>query len=265
LGAGVVGLSTANLLADRGYKVRVYSDKFASGITRDPSEGIWWPSAVSTGHSHQEKSSFKRILKQSYKHFEALADSSDPEYVGVTRKDLYLFDLESKHPHNAVDTFFGSGIYVAVTFDGGAHHKGISFESFQIDTNAYIKSLYEQALRKGVTFIQHAFQSENELLDLEENVIFNCLGKGSSKLFNDSNLSVVRHQTLTFLPSAGVDYMLRTYHNDGSIGTSLFALEDRVVLSGGYQYYDANSKIDHEQLTSTIHDAKAFFQAAIAP
>lgn len=260
LGAGVVGLTTANFLLDRGYKVHVYSEKFAPYITNDPLEGVWWPTAVSCGNSYHEKKSFKRILKRSYNHFREIANSSHPEYAGVTKQTIYNFDLYGAHERNAVDELFGEGILVAVSFDSGAHRRGVSFESFHVDTNAYIESLYKQALDKGAIFVQRSFKSKEELGDLNENLIFNCTGKGSKYLFNDQSVLVLRHQTLSFKSGQTLDYLVRSYTCDGQNALTLFAQKDKIVLGGIYQLDDNNSHTDTAEASQLIGSAKNFFE-----
>lgn len=257
LGAGVIGLTTANFLLDRGYQVHIYAEKFPPHITHDIFEGLWWPSAVSFGHSRQEKAAFKRILKRSYSDFKAVADKHT--YAGVKHAQIYKFDLANTHQKDPVEDLLSPGISVSVTFDNGTRRQGVCYDTLHIEPDAYVHSLFERVLKKGAVFHHRLFRTKDELCELDQNVIFNCLGKGSKKIFDDPALHIVRHQTVSLLPQPGVDYMLKSYGADNANSMTLFALDDRIVLGGDYQFCNEDPAVDFQHTASLLKAAGDFF------
>lgn len=258
LGAGILGLTTANFFLDRGYKVHVYSEAFAPHITNDHLEGLWWPTAVSMGDGWLAKRAFKRILHHSFKHFKKLAESPNPEFAGVTPRTVYAFSEQCSPLDEAIEELLEVEAYVSVTFDTGAHHRGICYETFHIDPQLYTRSLYEKALAKGAIFVRRSFHSKEELEDLDENIIFNCTGKGSKALFEDDELSTVRHQVLELSPQKDVDYMLRAQSHDGN-RTHILSFGDHLIIGGDYQFSDNNTLVDPFEMIRTLDRANAFF------
>ncbi len=62
LGGGVMGLTAAVTLAERGYNVQVFAKAFPPDTTSDVAGGQWAPASV----EHMDKVQFERILKNAF-------------------------------------------------------------------------------------------------------------------------------------------------------------------------------------------------------
>ena len=56
----------------------------------------------------------------------------------------------------------------------------------------FLNELIQECLALGVKFVRHTFKNIEDVKDLKENVIFNCLGLGSRYVFNDVNMVPVK-------------------------------------------------------------------------
>ena len=84
LGSGVVALTTAHKLMDRGYRVHLYTAIYPPIVVANTPGAIWWPAAVAVGSSHHDQKLFKSILKNSYNTFKHLATDSNPAFAGIS-------------------------------------------------------------------------------------------------------------------------------------------------------------------------------------
>lgn len=259
LGSGVIGLTTANELLDIGYKVTVYADRFVSEISKDPFDGIWWPTGVSMGHGFQEKRAFKRILKDSYYTFKKLANDEHPNYEGVSIMPVYSFDLANSHQSDPIESILSPGIDVSVYFDNGTHRKGVVYDTFLIDVPIYLHDLYKKALEKGANFVWKTFKNLEELNKINENVIFNCLGKGSTSLFPDDELVSLRHQTLSLPGNEEIGYILRVCDSRTSDSLFMFPHKNTLILGGEYQINEHDRSINFDQANQLLDGAKKLF------
>ena len=75
LGAGVVGLSTARVLQERGFHVRIYAREFPPHTTSDVAGAEWSPDIVERGATLALQVQFDRMLVVSWRRFRALVGS----------------------------------------------------------------------------------------------------------------------------------------------------------------------------------------------
>ena len=80
LGGGVMGLTAAVTLAERGYNVQVFAKAFPPDTTSNVAGGQWAPASV----EHMDKVQFERILKNAFNTHKA----KGPAY-GVSHKQNY--------------------------------------------------------------------------------------------------------------------------------------------------------------------------------
>ncbi len=85
VGAGVAGLSSAIVLAERGWRVRVVAEHFGAGTTSAVAGALWWPHAVG------DDERMARWCRDSYERFRALMDRPG---AGVAMVDFELLTPE---------------------------------------------------------------------------------------------------------------------------------------------------------------------------
>lgn len=219
LGAGVMGVTAAEVLARRGAKVTVLSESFSPNTTSDVAGAQWSPSYIEVGDYQREQ--FGRILQRSFDAFVGLLGDS----YGVFRRPNYT-DREGDHSFRMIPR----GVlpprdelerlpWPEVRCDGYVH------KTLFIEPSVFLSRLMADCETMGVAFIERSFESAGEVLDLPHETIVNCLGLGAGRLFNDPFLHPVRGQLLLLEPQ---DLPWLLSHRDGYV----FPRSDALVLGG---------------------------------
>jgi len=249
LGSGIIGLTAANDLLDRGFQVTIYSADFPPYTTSNVGTGIWEPFLLS------DPDDLVRTLGTvAYQRFQALADNDFPEFEGVSRINVYSFGVSEErksHLPNPVD--------VEVSFDHHVTHEGVNWQTFRIDGDLFMQDLLEKVVLKGAKCIKRAFNSKDELLELEEPILINCMGYGAKTVFNDNLLIPIRGQLLYFAPQTNIDYVL------GSVGDRnnyfyFVPWENKLILGGTYEVGEEACTIDKETCHRIWNNALNYFK-----
>lgn len=161
LGAGIIGLSVAHELLDKGYKVTVYAEEFSPNVATSFGQGAVRPFGLG---QEQDLVQFKELYHTSLKYFERYASEKNPEFCGVER----------------VADF--------------AQSKGLGEHANQLVVNVpiYVNDLFNKAQKKGAQFVHKIFATKEEVAQLPEAVIINCTGYGARDLFADQDVYPIR-------------------------------------------------------------------------
>ena len=196
IGAGVVGLATTAVLQERGHAVHLYARDFSPNTTSDIAGAEWSPEAVAHGSTHAERERFSRMLRRSWLRFETLEGQS----WGVTRRPAYAAEgVELGLEHLPSGLAPRTEKLDAFPFEqdlGG----GRLYQTFLIEPPIYMPRLFDLVVRGGAIVTERAFDNPEELLSLDENIIFNCTGLGGRTLFGDQTVDAVRGHLVHFMP-----------------------------------------------------------------
>lgn len=72
-----------------------------------------------------------------------------------------------------------------------------------------------EAVLRGIKFEQKDFKSQEDVLNLQEECIFNCTGYSSKYLFNDESMTGNTGHMLVFKNHTALDYSLGAKLKDG--------------------------------------------------
>lgn len=219
LGAGVMGLSTAQVLLDHGYRVTIYAREFTPNTTSNIAGGQWAPSFVSLGRNLAQRRRSDRILRRSHARFTTLIGQG----YGVSVVDNYTTRRAGGTlgrvrailpPHETID---------ALPF-AGKRPPGRLYRTLLIEPPIYMPRLTGDVNRAGATLQTADFSGLDDVLSLPEKVIVNCLGLGARDIIEDRALIPARGQ-LVHLEPQELPYLLshRGY---------IFPRKDAVVLGG---------------------------------
>lgn len=234
LGSGIIGLTMAHLLADQGWKIHVYASQFPPHTTSDIAPGLWNKVAVGGNQTEFQIELLDQVLKESFKNFKALSESSLPKFKGVSLLDIYTFK-EDPPIKNLPKGLFSSGTPIKGTFSESLEKQGMLFQSFLVDTALYIPDLYEKAQAKGVQFKQITFKTKANLRHLSQSIIMNCTGFGAKQLFKDPDLIPICGQLIELKPQAGFNYMLAG-PMQGNLDQYFIPIHDKIILGGSYEF-----------------------------
>ncbi|MET7655212.1 MULTISPECIES: FAD-dependent oxidoreductase [unclassified Streptomyces] len=217
VGGGVVGLTTAVVLAERGLRVRVWTREPAERTTSAVAGALWWP-------YHVEPITRARAWAlRSLEVYEELAER--PGETGVRLVDGILGETDLDEVESwAAGRLAGLRRTTAHEYGAGT---GVRARLPLIDMSMYLSWLGQRLLRAGGTVEE---RTVTDLAEAEAPVVVNCTGLGAGELVADPSVRPVRGQ-LVVVENPGVDTWLVSTGPDGEMAY-LFPHAGRLLLGG---------------------------------
>ncbi|MEM7228924.1 MAG: FAD-dependent oxidoreductase [Planctomycetota bacterium] len=221
LGAGVVGLTTAWTLAQRGYRVRIVTERMAADTTSQVAGALWAPTGIDMGDDDASMARFDALLHRS----QSILRSLDPEHWAYQT-------LPVCEPEGAPDTprLFATGaidppVPVERLPIGGPPRSGRVFMTEFIHTPRFLRVLADEVRQLGVSIDTATVRSPDDVSTLPESLVVNCLGLGSRDVFGDTAMYAARGVLVHMKPQQ-LGYIV----HDGY--RYMFPREDALILGG---------------------------------
>ena len=255
LGCGVMGLTTARLLQDRGFEATIYAKDLPPATVSNIAGGQWSPYTVSDADKTTSayRAQFERASRLSHRYFQELVG----QHYGVRWIENYVLSAEPfrtpDNPNPIGDLYFSSSVLPAGSHPFAAPHVR-RFTTMLIEPSTFLGAITRDFLDRGGRINVRTFTDRNELLALEEPVIVNCTGLGSGALFDDKELVPIKGQLSILLPQPEVDYIVLQgdYY--------MFPRSDGIVLGGSRGRGDASTSIDPTVSARILATHQAIFQ-----
>lgn len=251
LGAGVVGLTTARELLNRGYQVTIYADKIAHDTTSSVAGALWLPVGIEFGDTPAKIQRMHDVLQRSQAAFRSL----DPKQYGIEDISIYEPKISSTEP----ELFNNGTVAEPVEIDSFpfecAAEPGRVFETQFIHNNKFLDAIHDDVINLGGEIHQRKFASKDELADLNESVMVNCLALGSRALFGDKQVYSARG-VLVHMKPQDLGYGI----HDGF--KYMFPREDALILGGCFHEYDWDDQPDQEMIDEILNHHRRFFGQA---
>jgi len=149
-----------------------------------------------------------------------------------------------------------------VTFDNGKSLLAAVDTTILINTSAYLKSIMDELEKRHVE-IQKVKLTKQDLAILNEQVIFNCSGLGSTELFDDKDLKPVRGYLIEFKPQKDINYFAyRDANKDSQYFTCMFSHQDKLLIGGSTEEDQWSEEIDEEVCRKILGEARTLFEPA---
>ncbi|MBT7677770.1 MAG: FAD-binding oxidoreductase [Gammaproteobacteria bacterium] len=250
IGGGVMGLTSARLLQDAGWKVKIYPRAVARHTTSNVAGGEWGPYSV---HDPEVSSpAFKSQLQFAARvAHHAFTNLGGPDY-GVRWTELYTL---SDTPIGD-DGEFGDLYPYRVDLSRNEHPFPVPYVrhelTMMVEPATFLRRLTEDFYQAGGEFVIRNFSNKEEILSLPESVLFNCTGLGAATLFEDAELTPAKGQLVFLPPDPDVDY-LTIGGGPGSL--YMFSRSDALVLGGTFKLgdYSTNPEPDETQRILSEH------------
>ncbi|KZN68805.1 FAD-dependent oxidoreductase [Pseudoalteromonas luteoviolacea] len=256
LGSGVMGLTTALLLAQQGFKVTIYAKDFPPNTTSNIAAALWLPSSyfdrkVATS---QFLTRDKPIIRGSFSRF--LTYVNRPRY-GVYWNNYHLLLPQVRDSIRTLPG--GNDLYPELATSTEDNLFGYPYQSYMkaliIDPMLYLPAILQDAQRSGTKLKYLQFKSVEDVLSLQESVIVNCTGLGASTLFGDTSMYPIQGQLTHLLPQPEVNYSYVVPTPEGYL--YMFPRKGSIVI-GGTAIKRAFDTKPNDQLTlSMVRDHAA--------
>jgi len=245
IGCGVVGLSTARLLQQRGYDPTIYAKEMPPGTTSSVAGGLWEPVALFDRPrvTSEFRRQFAEAARIAFRRYQSMAG----DMYGVRWLPLYTLAREAagiappppESPLSDIEPLYPEGRQLA----RGQHPFDVPFarhrDSMLIEPAIYLNALIRDYLAGGGRIVIREFRAAAELKTLRETLIFNCTGLGARGLFGDPELTPIKGQLVFLLPQPEIDYM-----TIGPGNIYMFPRHDGVLLGGSFERSVENTEID---------------------
>jgi len=259
LGAGIIGLTTAYLLLQNGYQVRIYATQISPHTTSDVAAALWGPFGLDISQEPGAPERFDNWQKESFKQFKIFAENSDL-FPGVSFITTYYCKTPGAYPHRN----FLPDLIPPISVE---HIDGKDFWVFQdlfIEIPVYMEFLHNQVAQLGAEIVP-CILDKQKIQQLPEQIIFNCTGLGSRELFDDSALVPIRGQLVTVAQKNFPNIVLIQRYNDNQ---NIFTIIPRpskkqCIIGVTYEFGVENYEIDFDVSKNLLDAAKAFFNGTL--
>jgi D-amino-acid oxidase len=216
VGGGVIGLTTAVVLAERGRRVRVWTRDPVERTTSAVAGALWWPYAI------EPVASARTWALRSLEVFEELAASPEVTGVRVVEGVLGEADLDEAVAWAGARV---PGLRAATAEEYGG--TGMWARLPLIDMPTHLPWLRERFLAAGGVL---ETRTVSDLAEADAPVVVNCTGLGARELVPDASVRPVRGQ-LVVVENPGITTWLVSTDASGA-KTYFFPQPGRLVLGG---------------------------------
>lgn len=216
VGGGVIGLTTALVLAERGRRVRVWTRDPVERTTSAVAGALWWPYAI------QPVAAARTWALRSLEVYAELAASPEVSGVRVVEGVMGEADLDgavawagARLPGlraSTAEEYAGSGVWARLPL---------------IDMSTHLPWLRERFLAAGGVI---ETRTVTDLAGIEAAAVVNCAGLGARELVPDASVRPVRGQ-LVVVENPGIRTWLVSTDTAGEMAY-FFPHPDRLVLGG---------------------------------
>ena len=259
IGCGVVGLSTARILQQRGYAPVIYAKEMPPNTTSNLAGGLWDPVTVYDNATPEFRSQFITAAHLAHRCYQLLAGD---EY-GV--RWLPIFNLSNEKPFGPPTP---EGISAALQdlypetryLQGSENPFEVKYarrrDIMLIEPSIYLDKLMRDFLTAGGRVRIRSFAAAADLAALNENLLFNCTGLGAKALFNDDELTPIKGQLTFLLPQPEVNYC-----TVGPDDIYMFPRHDGIVLGGSHERGVWSTDPEPDVLARTLRGNAALFSS----
>jgi D-amino-acid oxidase len=267
LGCGVIGLTTARILQNRGWQVTIYAADLPPATTSNVAGAQWTPTTVfaASQASPAFMDQFRSAARIANRAFQLMVGST----YGVRWLDNYVLKRDAQTAGGEIDYARRVGIedlYADVETIDPATLPYVGFNNVQrfatmlMEPNTFLPAVERDFFLAGGRVVVRSFRAASEVASLPEPVVFNCTGLGSRTLFGDTALEPVRGQLTILEPQPDVDYTyLTTYATDSLY---MFPRNDGIVLGGTFQRGDWSTTVDLATQARILAEHEAIFRKA---
>lgn len=263
VGAGYMGLHSALQLTDLGYDVTIYAKTLPSewglfGASDKKLTSQIAAGKIELGYADMfvNKQQTRLIYDESIRYIKNCHERKMP---GFARRDIYFVEHEDPTSHFHPESITKPE-HCKVTFGNGREFDAVKTTFYSIDGDVYLNYLVKEVQRRGVRILTKEFKDLNEILRLDETIIFNCTGYQSKYLFNDDKLYAKKGVMLSFANPNNVDFYFDTNFTKKIKSLNIYPMNNRLSVGLTWIYEEAISedqdKHHRDVMMSVVEDFK---------
>jgi len=258
LGCGAVGLATARLLQEAGFKVTIYTKTLPPDTTSNAAGGAWTPFLVADPERVDVRFNQQLLLAAEFAHKRFL--SMLGEQFGIRWIRSYSIAKSGFDESSSIGTqsMFRSmrpefRDMTPAEHPFRADSAVRQFDTLLIEPPRYLEAMMGAFREASGTILVGTIADRAAIAKLPEKLVFNCTGLGAKDLFQDAELMSARGQ-LTFLkPQPEVHYAVS--HDE----LYMLPRTDGIVLGGTYELGVTSLTPDMDKMRKILARHKAFF------
>jgi len=256
VGGGVMGLTSARLLQDAGWKVTIYTREVARHTTSNRAGGQWSPASVYDKDVATD--AFKAQLNWAARiSHHAQTNLGGPAYGIRWVENYFLGQRAFDNEPSDIDDLFP----YSRTLAPGEHPFDMPYVrvmvTMMVEPATFLRKLTEDFQLAGGRTVIRDFNDRADVLSLAEPVIFNCTGLGAAKLFGDEELTPVKGQLVFLPPDLDVDYLTI---GGGDELLYMFSRSDALVLGGTAKKGDYSTQPEPEETARIVAGHQEIFR-----
>ncbi|MDF2771531.1 MAG: D-amino acid oxidase [Geminicoccaceae bacterium] len=254
IGCGVMGLTTARLLQDRGFEATIYAKEMPPDTTSNVAGAQWSPYTVFDDESVTPafRQQLERAARLSNRYFQNLVGDT----YGVRWIENYVLRDNPPAQQQASpirDLFFAPEVLPRDRHPFAASYVS-RFTTMLIEPPIFLPAVMRDFLLRGGKIHVREFREPRDVFQLEEKVVVNCAGLGARALFGDAELTPIKGQLAILLPQPEVDYILLKgdYY--------MFPRRDGIVLGGTHDRDEWRLDADPAVTDRILANHRAIFE-----
>ena len=108
--------------------------------------------------------------------------------------------------------------------------RGVKYSTVLVDSNMYLEELRLEAVLRGAKFVQRRFNTFDDLLELKEDFIFNCITSASGYLFGEKDLEAQKKLVMEFQPVVPPEHELQLSRPAGKSSFEIYSLRKKTYV-----------------------------------
>lgn len=257
LGCGAVGLATARLLQEAGFKVTIYAKALPPDTTSNAAGGAWTPFLVADPAKVDAQFSQRLLSASAFAHERFLTMLGDTFGVRWIRSYSISKDgFDESRLIGGESMFRSRPEFRELTSAEHPFPVGTAVkqsDTLLIEPPRYLQAMMDAFREASGTIVVRALTNRNMVAQLPERLVFNCTGLGAKDLFEDAELTSARGQLTLLKPQPEVQYAVS--HDQ----LYMLPRSDGIVLGGTYELGNTSLTPDMTKMRTILAQHKAFF------
>src|SRR5262245_36808770 len=231
VGCGVIGLTTARLLQDRGFEVAIYAADLPPHTTSDVAAGAFGITEIvdDAHHSDETARRIAEAVRFAFRYFQNLLGAR----YGVRPMDMYMLGAQPIEAN--WDFTITPDLFPFEIFGPGEHSfpsaYASRFKTLIAETNTLMPALVEEFRAHGGMIEVQSFADKEQLQALDAPIVVNATGLGAKALFGDDELVPMKGQLTVLKPQPEITYA----YLDPVLDLYMFSRSNGIVLGGSHE------------------------------